>query len=1043
MKKKLTSLSLLAYLGLGAVALGQTKGIVNDENGFPEADVGVTIKGTNKIVFTDENGNFDIDAKIGDVLEINGVEFIVVSHDLGVLRPKKSEMVELEETVVTAFGVQKKETVVGSVGTIKAKDIENRPLTNVQKALDGTVAGVLVSTGSGQPGSGLNVQIRGVSSFNLSSTPLYVVDGVIFTGNLQDLNPNDIESLTVLKDAASTSLYGSSASNGVVMITTKKGKKGKPSFRFSSNTGVVTRGIPEYNRVGAGEYYVATWESMRNGYLSSVAGATLEEANIYASTALITDNLKNNIYDIADNQVVVDGRLTNLPMLYNDFDWQDYISRTGTFQKYDLDYSGATDNTSYFAGFGYNKETGYVIKSDFERYSARTSVDTQVVDWLKLGANLQGSLVKSNQANSSGGSSYVNPFFFTRAMGPIYSPFLYDANGQRVYDEQGNPVYDGNVSRGRGANASSGRNVLQETLLNNQFQTTNSINSRFNAEFKLFSGLTFTTNLGYDVRNYNFKFYGNKVIGDAAGTAALDIINYRYQGITWNQILNYQKTFGQHNFNVIVGHESFDYKTDYLRVRKTGETVSGIYELSNFLTPTSATGYNDVIRKEGYFARLNYDFSNKYLLSTSIRQDISSRFSPQNNKGIFWSAGVGWNLHKEDFLKGSSVVNELKLRASYGQVGNDGGISENPGYQVDLDLYSLGYNNAGESGVFLSQLGNSDLTWESKNQLDIGVDFSLFKRRISGSVEYYLQDVDNMIFAVPVPNSAGVPDNSIYRNLGKMRNQGIEVTLNLGVVRGEKFSWDLSVLASTIKNEMIRMPKGKEDAIINGTKRIAEGRSLYEFYLRQWYGVDPSDGAALFIQDSDKEDDASTRVVNGVKVTTNQNNALMDYSGSSIPDVFGSITNSFKLGNFDASFMLTYQLGGKVYDSNYASLMGTYPQGQALHTDMLKAWKNPGDITDVPIMSTQNVNATGVSLNSRWLTKADYLSIRNVQIGYNFNKKTIEVAGLTNLRVYASGENLYAWTAREGLEPVQSFNGTSSYRYTPSRTISLGLNVSF
>ncbi|WP_313360048.1 SusC/RagA family TonB-linked outer membrane protein [Empedobacter sp.] len=1042
MRKKLTSLSLFAFLGFAAFSYGQTKGIINDGNGFPEADVQIRIKGSDKVAYTDENGEFDIDAKIGDILIINGKDYVVSSNHLGVIKLQSNTTVDLAETVVTAFGVQKKETVVGSVGTIKAEDIENRPLSNVAKALDGAVAGVQVSTGSGQPGSGLEVQVRGVGSYNLSSSPLYVVDGVIYTGSLQDLNPNDIQSLTVLKDAASTSLYGASAANGVVMITTKKGKKGKGSFRLSSNTGVVTRAIPEYSRVGAGDYYVATWESMRNGYLASNSSATLAQANAYASTNLITNNLKNNIYGVANDQVVVDGVLTSSDALYNDFDWQDYISRTGSFQKYDIDYSGGDKKTTYFAGFGYNKETGYVIKSDFERYNARVNVDSQVTDWLKLGTNLTGSLIKSNQADSSGGSSYINPFYFTRAMGPIYSPYLYDANGQRVYDTEGNPVYDGNESRGRGSSASSGRNVLQETLLNNQYQDSNSINSRFNAEIKLAKGLTFTSNLSYDVRNYKYKEYGNKEIGDASGTAALEITEYKYTGTTFNQILNYRKSFGLHNFDAILGHESFERKTDYSNIRKTGETVSGIYELVNFLNTTSATGYNYIIRKEGYFARVNYDYASKYLLSASARLDKSSRFSDENNQGIFWSVGGGWNIHKEDFLKDSSVINELKLRASYGQVGNDGGIGEEPGYEVDLDLYSLGYNNGTESGVLLGQVGNSNLTWESKNSFDVGLDFALFRNRISGSLEYYLQDVKDMIFAVPVPNSAGVPGNSIYQNIGKMRNQGVELSLNFGIVRNEKFSWDLGLIAAHNENEMLKMANGADDAIINGTKRIAEGHSLYDFWLRQWYGVDSSDGAALYVQDPTKADDSNTRTVNGTKVTTNYANALYDYSGSSLPDVYGSITNNFRVGNFDASIMLNYQLGGKTYDSNYALLMSSYPQGQAISTDMLSAWKSPGDVTNVPIMSTANTtNASAAS--SRWLVSSDYLTIKTVQLGYNFDKRAIEGIGLSNLRVYVSGENLYSWTARQGLEPAQSFNGTTTYRYTPSRTVSLGLNVSF
>ena len=1042
MRKKLTSLSLLAFLGLSAIAFGQVKGTVNDVNGFARADVEVTVKGTSKVAYTDENGNFDIDAKIGDTLIIDGKEYIVSKNDLGVLKPGKSDIVDLDETIVTAFGVQKRETVVGAVGTIKAGDIENRPISNVAKVLDGTVAGVQVSTGSGQPGSGLNVQIRGVSSYSLSSTPLYVVDGAIFTGSLQDLNPNDIESLTVLKDAASTSLYGSSASNGVVMITSKKGKKGKPAFRFSSNTGVVTRAIPEYSRVGAGDYYVSAWESMRNGYLATTANATLAQANAYASGALIKDNLKNNIYGVANDKVVVDGVLTSSPMLYNDFNWQDYIKRVGTFQKYDVDYSGASDNTSYYAGFGYSKETGYVIKSDFERYTAKANIDTQVTDWLKLGTNLSGTLIKSTLADDSGGSSYINPFWFSRAMGPIYSPFLYDAKGQRVYDLEGNPVYDGNSTRGRGASASAGRNVLQETLLNNNKQDTNSINSRFFAEFKIIKGLTFTTSLSYDVRNYSFKEYGNKVIGDASGTAALGLTTYKYTGITWDKILNYKKSIGSHNFDAILGHQSFDRTVDYGYLRKIGETVSGIYEMSNFLTPTSSSGYNYVIRKEGYFARLNYDFANKYLLSASLRIDKSSRFSDQNYQGTFWSVGAGWNIHKEAFLANSQFVNELKLRGSYGQVGNDGGIGAEPGYQVDLDLYSLGYNNGGESGVYLGQVGNPNLTWESKNSFDVGVDFSLLKRRISGSIEYYLQDISDMIFAEPVPNSAGVPGNSIYRNIGKMRNNGLELSLNIGIVRNDKFSWDLGLVAASNKNEMIKMPKGKDDAIISGTKRIAEGRSLYDFWLRQWYGVDPADGAGLFIQDPTKGSDGNSRTVNGVLMTTNHNNALYAYSGSSIPDVFGSISNTFKYGNFDLNVMLNYQLGGKTYDSNYASLMNGYAQGQSQHVDMLGAWKKAGDITNVPILSTSNYTSVGAQ-SSRFLVKSDYLSIKSAQIGYNFDKKLLDTVGLRNFRVYVAGENLYAWTAKKGLEPSQSFSGTTTYRYTPSRTVSLGVNVSF
>ena len=460
------------------------------------------------------------------------------SNDLGSLKLSNSTDVDLEETVITvAYGSQKKETVVGSNTVIKSDAFENRAITSVEKALDGAAPGVLVSTGSGQPGSGLNIQIRGMSSYNLSNSPLYIVDGAIYTGAVSDLNPSDIATINILKDAASTSLYGSSAANGVVMITTKKGSKIKRgAFNFTANTGVVSRSIPQYERIGAEDYYVATWEAMRNGRLVTTPSGGLAGANTYANKNLISGVLKNNIYNVANDQVVIDGKLNpNAYRLYDDFNWEDYLMRTGSTQNYNLNFSDATDKSTFYASFGYNKEEGYVIKSDYERYSARLSADSQVTDWLKLGLNMNGSLTKSNQANDEGGSSYINPFYFGRSIGPIYSPFLYDSNGQRVYDELGNPVYDGVKSRGRGASASGGRNVLEEILRNSQIQNTNAINSRGFAEVKLAKGLTFTSNLSYDVRNFNFKEYRNKYIGDAAGTGSLSQTDRKTQSVTFNQ----------------------------------------------------------------------------------------------------------------------------------------------------------------------------------------------------------------------------------------------------------------------------------------------------------------------------------------------------------------------------------------------------------------------------------------------------------------------------------------------------------------------------
>ncbi|SFW69278.1 TonB-linked outer membrane protein, SusC/RagA family [Sinomicrobium oceani] len=1033
--------------GLRTAMQDVVRGTVTDEDGIPLPGVNIVVKGSTIGTQTDFDGKYTIAAKQGQVLSFSYVGQKTVDVRVGASGVVDLQMEEdaqaLEEVVVVAYGVQDKETMVGSNTSIKSEMIEDRPLTNIAKALDGNVPGVQVATASGQPGSGLSVRIRGVSSYNLSNSPLYILDGAVFTGDLSDLNPNDIESLNVLKDASATSLYGAAAANGVVLITSKKGgKRGKGTFNFNAFTGMVTRGIPQYDRVNADDYYVLTWNSMRNGYLASTSGATIEEANAYASSELISDNLKNNIYNVADDEVVLDGALNPAASkLYNDFDWEDAVTRTGIIQRYDLSYGNTTDTGNFFSSVSYNKEEGYAIRTGFERFTARVSTDRQVTDWLKLGVSLNGNISQSNQAESEGGSSYINPFYFTRGMGPIYSPYLYDAEGNPVYDEEGKRVYDGVETRGRGAGASVGRNVIQETLLNRRYLEANSIMSRVFAEFKLTEDLTFTTNATYDVRNQGYDYYSNKVIGDAYETGALSRTEYKYTGVTLNQLLNYKKSFGQHNFGALIGHESFEYKYDYQYQRKIEQVVNGIYEFSNFLTTTSLNSYDRRLNKESWFARLNYDFDGKYIASLSARNDATSRFSDQENKGTFWSAGLGWNISREDFLSGIKEITFLKFRTSYGQVGNDGGIGADPGWQADLNLYNLGgYFNAGEPGVYYTQVGNRNLTWESNDQFDVGLEFGLLDDRITGSAEYFKRRTKDMIFEIPTPGSAGVPGNGYYDNIGIMQNTGWEFLLNFALVRHQEFRWDLSVSASLYKNKMIELP---QEEIINGTKRLAEGRSMYDFWLRNWYGVDPSDGAPLYVQDPEIATDDNTRVMeDGTMVTTDQSNAKYDYAGSAIPDVTGYFTTNFSYKGFYLNTLFTYQLGGKIYDSNYRLLMGSSPEGDALHTDMLKAWKNPGDITDVPVMSTQNV-ASASALSSRWLSDASYLTLKTATVGYNFTPAQIEGLGISGLKVYLSAENVFSLTDRVGLEPAQSFNGTTTYRYTPSRILALGLNLSF
>ncbi|PTT38759.1 SusC/RagA family TonB-linked outer membrane protein, partial [Chryseobacterium sp. HMWF028] len=712
------------------------------------------------------------------------VLFFVGGHLVEAQKTKRDTIpqdTKIDEIVVVAYGSQKRETMVGSNTEVKAKQFADRPITSIGQALDGASAGVKVSTGTGQPGSSPNIQIRGIGSYGITTNPLYVVDGTIYTGSLAAINPNDIASYNILKDAASTSLYGSAAANGVVLITTKSGRKGKDAFNFSMSTGAVGRSIPEYDRVNVYQYYPLIWESIRNGLITAVPTTSMADANAYATAQLISGVLKTNVFNVPNNQLVVNGVLNpDAKLKYTDLDWQKPLMNTGFRQNYELNYSGGSNTTTYFSSVGYTNETGYLIKSDFERFTARLKVDSQVKSWLKLGTSISG--VSSNGNNSVEGvdnnSAYINPYRWTRTMGPIYSPYAHDPNTfATLYDNAGNVVYD--AGSARGADAAAGRNVIQETLLNKDLSKNYYIISRAYAEIKVDPYLTLSTNVGYDIRNNRRSTYGNKIIGDAAPLGSAEKYSFTEQTFTWNQLLNYKRKFGDHNFEFLFGHESYKFMYEYLYGYKKGQIVDDNDELINFVTPATLTSRTDNYRKEGVFSRLNYDYKSKYLLSGSIRWDGSSRFAKDVRWDSFWSIGAGWRIKGEEFLSNSNLISELKIRGSYGEVGND----RTDSYYMYKSTYTLGYNNAQEPGILFGFLADPTITWEANKQTDLGIDFGFLNNRITGSVEYYKRVTEDLIFPVPLPVSSGVPDNTISRNVGTMYNRGFEFSINADVIK--------------------------------------------------------------------------------------------------------------------------------------------------------------------------------------------------------------------------------------------------------------------
>ncbi|SFT38516.1 TonB-linked outer membrane protein, SusC/RagA family [Algoriphagus locisalis] len=1044
MKKAL--LSMLFGLLISSSVFAQqrviTGRVVSEEE--PEGLIGVNIlvKGTTTGVITDLDGNYTI--QVSDdatALVFSYIGYISKEEVIGnrsvinvTLSPDSQN---LDEVIITAYGgTMDKGNFTGSAVSLKGDKIADRPINNVVNAIEGQAPGVITTSASGQPGATPTVRIRGVGSVNSSSDPLYVVDGVAYDGNLSNLNPSDIEDMTILKDASSTALYGSRAANGVIMITTKKGRKNSPTFNLKVQQGYSGRALPEYDRVNPEQYYPLVWESLKNSRLGS--GQTAEAAAQYASTNLIDNVLKYNIYDVPNDQVVgLDGTLN--PNAVNNFeglDWYDFLQRTGDRKEYNLTYSGGSDKTDFYSSFNYLNEQGFIIQSGLERFTGRVNVNTQATDWLRTGLNLSATMSEGNNTRSTGSSSYVNPFFFARNIGPIYPVYAQNMQtGGYVLDANGNRIYDtGNLSEyglpSRGADASAGRHAVQETLLNYDAFDRDVISGRAYVEATFLKNFTFRTNISTDMTSLLNIGYDNQIVGDGAPAGRTNRENIRTNSLTFNQLLTYSKVFQDKHFvEALIGHENYDLQIDRTYLGKQDQILAGNIEPDNFVTTTSATGRVDVDRIESYFSRLNYVYDDKYSFSASFRRDGSSRFYEDVRWGNFFSVGAAWTIDQEAFFN-SSYIQLMKLRASYGQVGNN----KVDGYYPWQALYDLGYNNASEPGILQASLAARDLVWESNNTYDIGLDFA-FANRFQGTLEYYYRESQNLLFEVPLSLTTGL--SSRFQNIGTMSNQGIEFSISGDVVRSNDLTWNVGLNVSTFNNEFKKLPFEEQ---IEGTKKYEVGSSIYDFWLRDWYGVDPETGDGLFRADEYAEDDENIRIVGSDTLTVDQGNARFHYAGSAIPDFFGGITNTVTYKGFSLSVLMSFSVGGDIYDGIYGGLMDAGTEGGALHTDILNRWQQPGDITDVPKMDVTGAADTNVA-SDRWLTSASYLNLRSVNLSYTLPKPFLERIKVKNAVVYLAGENLGWASSRKGMYVSGTFNGTTSNTYTPARSFTLGVNL--
>lgn len=1040
MKKLLLLVIGQLFILSGILAQERTiSGKITDEKGNPIPNASVSVKGTQKGVVANDDGTFLLTVPAGaTTLVFSSVgktskEIVLGSGNVVDVQLMDSSQDLAELIVMVPYGSIKKTAFTGAEATVNSRSIEKQQVTSVTRTLEGLVPGILTTNGGGAPGSDAAIVIRGFSSINGSSNPLYVLNGVPYDGSISSLSTDDIESVTVLKDAAASALFGSRAAGGVIMITTKTGKKGRPAIAATVRQGFLTRGIPEYDRVEAQQYYELMWEATRNAFQYG-QGQSAATAGLNASAQLTDANhLVYNAYNVSGNQLVdpVTGKLNPSAQLLWDESWEEALFRTASRHNTNVTVSGAGDKSDYYLSFGYLDEEGIEKHTGYKRYNIRLNLNSVATSWLQVGANIDGAY-SEGQGVLQSGSFTSNPFYYSRNMGPIYPVYEHDlTTGAIVFDSVGNPKLDYGVPGQMGARPYAANSNLVGTLeLDERSNEFFNGNSNAYLEIKFLRDFSFRTNFGLNLADFNSTTYQNSQFGDAQNVQGrLTKSSSRQISYTFNQVLNWNRDFDKHSVKALVGHENYKWTNTNLSATKTGFQFPNVIQLNTATltegTPTSSKNEQTI---ESYFVNANYDYDKKYLLSASVRRDGSSRFADSVRWGNFYSAGVGWRLSRERFLENIDWINELKFKASYGEVGQD-----------DLGLLypyrDYYYGDGFGSYLGSTTVANPTLHWEKNKKFNIGFDFVFFKNRLQGTVEYFNNVSQDLLFRVPLRPSSGSVD--VNQNIGSSKNTGIEIQLGYNAIRKSNFDWRIDLNLTHLKNEVTKLPPTQtENGIVSGTKKISIGHSIFDFWLKEFAGVDAANGEALFYKDILDADGKPT----GEKVLTNNiNNASFYYFGSAIPDINGGLTNSFRYKDFDLSILMTFAYGGLFYDGNYEGLMSASGYGTALHADIAKRWQQPGDVTTVPKLQNAVSNQEGQS--SRFLFDGSYLNIKNVTLSYTFSRSLTNRMHIAGAKVFGNIDNIHLFTAKKGMDPQRAFTGTSDASYPPFRIFTVGVNV--
>ena len=1065
MEKRLTMFLASLFLSIG-MAFSQTiisGTVVSADDGEPIIGATIRLVGTNLGAVTDANGKFSFTQRQG-VKQITvsyvGYETQTLSIKQGMFVELKPDQKQLDEVIVVAYGTTKKSSFTGSAAAIDAEKITSRPVTNVTKALDGQVTGVLTTSGSGQPGSGSSVIIRGFGSINASNNPLYVVDGVPYGGSISAINPQDIESMTVLKDASAAALYGSRAANGVVIITTKKGKEGRPQVSLHNTVGWSWRAVPMYDTVDKSEFIQLSYEALRNGYqfknAMSYADASAAAISALGSTLAGARNpeqynpFKSHTWGTLIDPVT--GQIQpGLTPAWDDTWFDEIYDRGAMRHEHTMTLNGGTDRTDYLLSLGYINEDGILLNTGFQRYSARVNVNSQVTDWFSAGLNANLAHNKSN-FNQYTNTSTANPWYTSQFMGPIYPVYLKDANGQNALDANGNIQLDYGET---GRPVANDFNALGDLTLDRSYTSTDNASIRTNVifgsdkeSFGWAQGLKLNINFGVDYQSAFETDMMNKFHGNQKNAGGL-IEKYadRYQTYTFGQQLMWNRKFGEHTFGVLGGHEFYEYKHSYLTATKTN-IVDGIDELRPASTISAADSYSNEHSIESWLGRINYSFADKYYFDASVRTDGSSRFHKDNRWGTFWSVGANWRITSEKFMKDIKWIDNLSFKISYGENGNENLDT----YYAWQNLYDLEFANGNRIGGFVSTLENKDISWEKNGMLNIGLEGALLDSRIRFSVEYFNKKTKDMLLNYPMALSTGF--DGYYANVGNMRNTGWEFMLSGMLVKTKDVQWTLSWMGTAQKNKVLKLTE-ESNQILNGVRIIKEGYDVNTFYMAKSAGVDPASGAQLYYAYDHMDDDGNLyipeydddgneigRTPGGEYITSDYTKAVNSkyFVGKRTPDLYGSISTELNLFKcIDFSVMTTYSIGGKIYDSLYYSSMFNQYAGNTWNKNVLRRWQKPGDITDIPRVE---LNAAR-TVTSNYLVDASYFAIKNITLGYTLPSRLARKIALNRVRVYTSFDNVALFTHLKGMDPQYNMTGGTNYTYTPNKNLTVGLDINF